>query len=106
MREAYDLVLGVDRAVKLLSPAPGADREAQRRRLQAEARAMAALQHPHILRVLDVGQDGDTDFIVMELARGGALSGLLARGGPLPEGHVRLIAEQLLDALGAAHAAG
>ena len=104
--EAHDLVLGVDRAVKLLSPAPGADRAALRRRLQAEARAMAGLQHPHILRVIDVGQDGDTDFIVTELARGGAVSGLLARGGPLPEARVREIGLQLLDALGAAHAAG
>ncbi len=102
---AWDETLRVERALKLLDPEHARDPTA-RTRFQTEARAMAGLEHPHVLRVHDVGQDGPWTFIVMELATGGTLWNWVERHGPMPP---RLAVSLLLpvaDALAAAHAAG
>ena len=62
---ALDSRLGVQRAIKILHPGSTQDSPAHRRRLKAEARGMAALEHPHVLRVFDVGSDQGRDFVVM-----------------------------------------
>jgi serine/threonine protein kinase len=60
-------------ALKILTPgaSPGAD---LRQRFEREARAIAALNHPHICTLCDVGRDGDTDFLVMEYCEGETLA--------------------------------
>ncbi len=103
---AEDTLLGVKRAVKLVI-APNEDaREALRRRLRVEARAMAQIGHPNILRVYDVLQEGQDDIVVMELAEGGSLSGWLEANGPMPAPLAISYLIQVLSALSAAHAAG
>ena len=102
--EATDTLLGVQRAIKILSP-DTRSRRALKRRLQAEARAMAQIDHPNVLRVYDVGSSDGLDYVVMELASGGSL---VDRVGPQGVGP-RKACEwtlQMLAALGAAHARG
>ena len=55
----------------------------RRERFQREARAIAALNHPHICAIHDVGEQDGMDFLVMELLDGESLAERLARG-PLP----------------------
>ena len=66
---ARDPRLGRDVAVKVLPPAFSTD-AARLARFEQEARAAAALNHPNILAVLDVGQLDDSPFIVSELLDG------------------------------------
>jgi eukaryotic-like serine/threonine-protein kinase len=66
------------------------------KRFEREAHAIAALNHPHICSLYDVGPD----YLVMEYVEGSALR------APLPFDQALAIADQLLDALAAAHQAG
>jgi serine/threonine-protein kinase len=92
-------------AVKLLHPHLLPD-ETSRRRLAAEARAAAALNHPAIATVYDVTGPDEDPAIVMELVEGEPLSVLLARNGPMrPEAAARLAAE-VAEALYHAHQRG
>jgi hypothetical protein len=103
---ALDTRLGVERAVKILQPqAPRTTRTA-RDRFDREARLMARLEHPHIVPVHDVGIDGDRIFMVMSLLRGGALSDLLERHGPMSPRRACAVTEGVLRALATAHAHG
>jgi serine/threonine protein kinase len=63
---ARDPRLGRDVAIKIL-PAAFADDPDRLRRFEQEARAAAGLNHPNILAVFDVGQDGGSPFIVSGL---------------------------------------
>ncbi len=84
----------------------GADPEAVQRLIR-EARAIAALEHPHIVRVSDAGVMANGDaFIAMEYIEGGNLADLIQREGKLPTERALAIMVQILDALGHAHAAG
>jgi hypothetical protein len=71
----------------------------------AEARRVAAFQHPGIVTVHDVGQDGDRWFIVSEFVPGGSLAARLARGPVSRVDAVRWVM-QVAAALDAAHRAG
>jgi hypothetical protein len=88
-------------AVKLLWA--GAD-EAATARLQREARVMAKLDHPHVVRVLDVGDEHGRTFVAMELVAGGTLRGWLATPRPWREVLARFA--QAGEGLAAAHRAG
>lgn len=101
----FDLVLGVERAVKILR-GDRMMREEMRPRLQAEARMMASLRHPNILSVYDVGDDEDCDWVVMEIAEGGSLDDRLLRQGRLSLAETVDYGLQILSGLGGAHAAG
>jgi serine/threonine protein kinase len=91
-------------AIKVL-PADRAGDPQFRERFEREARAVAALNHPHICTLHDVGRQGDTSFLVMEHLEGETLAARIARG-PLPwEQGVRLAVE-IASALAAAHRAG
>lgn len=103
---ARDERLGVDCAVKILSPHRASLRAALRRRLLAEAHVMARLVHPNILPVIDVGSGDGIDFVVMNFAEGGSVADQLKSGGPFPPEKVVEIGLQLLSALDAAHVEG
>jgi serine/threonine-protein kinase len=71
-----------------------------------EARLGAILDHPNVVRTLEVGRDRDRVFIVMELLEGETLSALCPiPGEPLPEGMVVAVALQILAGLEHAHQA-
>lgn len=106
--EVRDMVLGAERAIKRLTVRADASYEERARlvqRFRAEARAMARLAHPNILRIFDLLAEGeDAYLLVMELAEGGSLAQLEAARTP----HDRLIqvGADILSALAAVHAAG
>ena len=76
------------------------------RTLRHEAEVLAALDHPHIVRVLDLVPDGDGVAIAMQYAAGGSLPDLLARQGRLSPGEVVAVAAPLAAALASAHRRG
>jgi eukaryotic-like serine/threonine-protein kinase len=74
-------------------------------RFTREARAIAALPHPHICTVHDVGSDSGIDFLVMEYLHGETLASRLS-SGPLPAPEALALASQLADAIAKAHQLG
>ena len=102
---AWDELLRVERAVKVLQP-EAAESPLLRTRLLGEATAMARLNHPNVLRVMDLNADHSPPFVVMELATGGSLADRLERGGPLPVAEATHLIAQVGLALQAAHEAG
>ncbi|GAB3981566.1 hypothetical protein GCM10029978_082850 [Actinoallomurus acanthiterrae] len=81
-------------------------RAEQRRRTLQEARSAARLDHPGVVTVHDVVEDGDDPWIIMEFVEGRSLGELVRAEGPLPPERVADIGLQLVDALIAAHRAG
>ena len=79
--------------------------EVSRRRFWREARAAASVNHPHVCQVYEVGEDGGTLFIAMELLEGEPLNKTLRRG-PLSVDQALPIAVDMLAALAAIHARG
>src|SRR5215813_8500549 len=70
----------LDRIVALkILPASSASDTLRRQRLQREARAISALQHPHICTLYDVGQQDGVDYLVMELLEGETLAARLEK---------------------------
>jgi eukaryotic-like serine/threonine-protein kinase len=101
---ARDPRLGRDVAIKVLPPTFAADPD-RLRRFQQEARAVAALNHPNIIAVFDVGTDGGRPFLITELLEGETLrSRLLA--GPLSLRLALDFAVQFARGLAAAHDKG
>ncbi|MEU5988393.1 serine/threonine-protein kinase [Spirillospora sp. NPDC047418] len=106
---ARDRTLDRDVAVKEVSLPQGLDGAAVERlyaRTFREARSAARLDHPGIVTVYDVVEEDGRPWIVMQLVRAEGLDRVIAREGPLPPARVAAIGLDLLDALGAAHAAG
>lgn len=99
---ATDLQLGRDVAVKVMRNHLAADEDFVRR-FWREAQNAAALSHPNLVKIYDVGRDGENCFIVMELITGRTLKQMIQEQGPLPVDQAVKIAEQILDALGHAH---
>jgi eukaryotic-like serine/threonine-protein kinase len=102
---ARDTKLGRDVAIKVLRGEYGSD-VSFLARFQREAQAAAQLNHPNVVAVFDYGQDPVGPYIVMELVTGGDLAGALKARGPLPPTVAASIAQQIADALDAAHARG
>ena len=101
----HDGQLGRDVAVKVLRAEYGRD-DAFVARFRQEAQAAAALNHPNVVNVFDYGmQDGDP-FIVMELVEGGDLGAVIRERGSLEPIAAARLAQQIFDALDAAHAKG
>ncbi len=101
---ARDPRLGREVAVKVLPP--GCCRDPERlRRFEQEARATAALNHPNILAVFDVGRQDDSPFIVSELLKGESLRVRMG-AGPLPARKAIDYALQIVRGLAAAHDRG
>jgi Tol biopolymer transport system component/tRNA A-37 threonylcarbamoyl transferase component Bud32 len=101
---ARDSRLGREVAIKVL-PAEKLSDPARRARFEQEARAVAALNHPHIVTIHEIESAEGVDFIVMELVAGKTLDALIPRHG-MRFGEVLRIAIPLADALAAAHGAG
>jgi serine/threonine protein kinase len=91
-------------AVKVLPDALAADAQF-RDRFDREARAISALEHPHICALYDVGEQNGTAFLVMQYLEGETLADRLARG-PVPLEQALPIAIHIADALATAHKAG
>ena len=94
---AKDTRLGREVAVKVL-PQHLTESQEVRARFEREARTVSSLNHPHICTLYDVGQEGTTDYLVMELVEGETLADRLERG-PLPIPEVLRLGIQIADAL-------
>ena len=92
-------------ALKVLHPHYGDDEEYVER-FRREARSVAQLSHPHIVTVIDRGEDDGQQFIVFEYIDGENLKQLLARTGPLPTRRAIELALEIADALAFAHEHG
>jgi serine/threonine protein kinase len=101
---AHDLRLDREVALKLLR-ADLAEQDGMRERVVAEARLAARLTHPHVVGVLDTGEQDGRPFVVMERLSGRTLGDELA-DGPMPPERVRDVGLQVLRALAAAHELG
>jgi serine/threonine-protein kinase len=102
---AHDTQLGRDVAVKVLRAEYGRD-AAFVARFRQEAQAAAALNHPNVVNVFDYGMEDGDPYIVMELVEGGDLAEVLRERGALEPVAAARIAQQVADALDAAHGRG
>jgi eukaryotic-like serine/threonine-protein kinase len=101
---ARDVRLDRTVAVKVLASHLSSSPELKQR-MEREARAISALNHPHICHLYDIGSQDGTDYLVMEFLEGETLAERLRKGGlPLPE--VLKIAIAIAEALTAAHRQG
>jgi eukaryotic-like serine/threonine-protein kinase len=93
-------------AIKVLHASYTGNQEVMQR-FEREAQAAGRIGNDHILEVLDIGQLGDGDhFIIMEFLDGEPLSGRIKGRGRLMPREATPIIRQVLEGLGAAHAAG
>ncbi len=112
---AFDTVLEREVAIKLMHREIASDSD-QLERFRREARAVAQLNHPHIVTVIDAGEwdshDGEADvemgtpYIVLEHVAGETLKDLIRREAPLQAPVALAYAIEIARALGAAHAQG
>ena len=101
---AHDTRLGRDVAIKVLpSSSGGVDALA---RFEREARAVAALNHPNVLAIHDVGAEGSVHFVVTELLEGETLRARLAARGALAPAEAVSYGVQIARGLAAAHDRG
>jgi tRNA A-37 threonylcarbamoyl transferase component Bud32 len=103
--KARDRLLERNVALKVLHPQYSDDAEYVER-FRREARSVAQLSHPHIVTVIDRGEDGGQQFIVFEFVDGENLKQLIGRVGPLPVRRALAVALEIADALGFAHEHG
>ncbi|VTR94004.1 serine threonine protein kinase : Tetratricopeptide repeat protein,protein kinase family protein OS=Singulisphaera acidiphila (strain ATCC BAA-1392 / DSM 18658 / VKM B-2454 / MOB10) GN=Sinac_4434 PE=3 SV=1: Pkinase: TPR_2: TPR_1 [Gemmata massiliana] len=78
---------------------------AERECLRREAETIAALRHPHIVPVYDVGEVDSRPYFTMELVEGGSLAQRLT-GAPLPAKQAAALVTTVADAIESAHRAG
>ena len=102
---ARDPRLDRDVALKVLPDTFTRDPE-RRMRFEREAKTIAALSHPHILGIFDVGSQDDLYYVVTELLEGETLRDRLTRQGALSSAKALDIALQIAQGLSAAHAKG
>ena len=102
---AVDRTLGVERAIKLLDEQAGRY-PAFRSRFHTEARIMARIEHPTVMRVYDYGSEAGRYYLVMELIEGGSVKDLLVAGKRIPPDRALRIAFDVVSALTAVHAMG
>jgi serine/threonine-protein kinase len=91
-------------AIKVLSPSLASDPQF-RARFENEARAISALDHPHICALYDVGEHDGTAFIVMQYLEGETLAARLSRGA-MPLSDALQSGQEIANALAKAHRAG
>jgi len=103
--EAEHALLGSRVAIKVLNPIFSIN-NAIRERFQNEARIMASLKHPNIVRVIDFDEQPQQLSIVMELLEGEDLNRRIRINGPLNEQELKSLFRQVLSALQYAHDEG
>lgn len=103
--EATDLNLNRRVAIKELKTELASNPE-MLGRFVSEARAVANLNDPHIVQVLDYHKEADHHYIIMEYMDGGSLAGLLSKRGSLTPGEAALIAKAISDGLATVHRQG
>ncbi len=101
---ARDTKLGREVAIKILPDAFARDPD-RLMRFEREARTLASLNHPNIAQIFGLEQSGTTSALVMELVEGEDLSQRIARR-PIPLDEALAIAQQIIEALDAAHEQG
>ena len=102
---ATDERLDRDVALKVLHPHLANDASFLER-LRREARAAASLSHPHVVGVLDQGQDGHVAYLVMEYIKGHTLRDVLQEKGGLSPRLALALIDPVIEGLAAAHSAG
>ena len=102
---AEDVSLQRHVAVKVLQPGLATD-EAFLKRFRAEARSVASLNHPHVLRVFDWGEDPDGPYLVLEYLGGGSLRDLLDRDIRLSLSQAAQLGTEVAQGLAYAHLRG
>ncbi len=91
-------------AIKVLPSAMSSSPEV-RQRFEREAKTISQLSHPHICALYDVGREGETEYLVMELLEGETLTERLAKGA-LPLEQTLRYGQEIADALDKAHRQG
>ena len=102
---AQDLRLKRSVAVKVLRPDLGLS-PGMLERFQREAETIAALRHPNIVPIFDVGQASGIAYLIMPYIEGESLRARMEREGAMPIPEVRRILREAAAGLGAAHEAG
>src|SRR4051812_45098254 len=102
---AFDSTLERRVAIKLMHRDIAADTD-QLERFRREARAVAQLNHPHIVGVIDAGEEDGRPYIVFEYVEGETLKGRIRRLGRLPVDEAIAYAIEVARALSAAHSRG
>ncbi len=110
--KAFDTVLERPVAIKLMHREIATDSD-QLERFRREARAVAQLNHPHVVSVIDAGEEpvdddagmgaAGTPFIVLEYVDGETLKSMIRRDGPLEIPQALAYTIEIARALGAAH---
>jgi serine/threonine protein kinase len=106
---ARDLLLDREVAVKELTVpfgATAAERELLRERMRREARAAAKLDHPDVVTVHDVVEEGASTYLVLQYLAARTLTEVVEQDGPLSPQQAALLGLVVLGALRAAHALG
>jgi serine/threonine-protein kinase len=100
---AFDQTLERPVAIKLMHREIATDSD-QLERFRREARAVAQLSHPHVVTVIDAGEDDGRPYIVLEYVEGETLKERIRRNERLPVSEAVAYAVEVARALGAAHA--
>ncbi len=100
---AEHLTLGTEVAIKFIRRERVATDPALLARFEREAKTLARIVHPNVVRIMDFGAEGSTPYIVMELLQGYSLADLFERGGRLSLTSVQALVRQVAGALAAAH---
>ena len=103
--KAFDTELNRPVAIKLLAPYLASSGPA-RKRFAREARAAAAVVHPHVVPIHNVETERESPFIVMQFVSGESLQTRIDRNGPLQLCEILRIGMQVADGLSAAHQQG
>jgi hypothetical protein len=103
--KGFDAALNRYVAIKVLAPQWSSDAGA-RRRFTREARAAAAVSHPHVITIHAVGEWRGRPYLVMEYVTGASLQQRIEEAGPLELGELLRIGAQAASGLAAAHAQG
>ncbi len=102
---ARDRRLDVEVAVKLLNADRAADPETLER-FERELVLARQVSHPGVVRIHDIGQDGNLHFLTMDFVPGRSLKAVLEEDGPLPAERAAAVGRDLAAALAAAHDKG